>query len=138
MHEILGDDYGRDPIPARILRVCSTLAEKSYLHSLGAVLAIKEWEEDFRQNCFALKEEKKRREIVKEERMVKKKDNQIEISEKIKVETYNNGKNSSSSEEKSSKSPGNEEKDPKSNAMSKGGSHFEGEAEHELKSGLST
>ena len=52
LHDLLGDDYGRDPIPSRILRACTSTAEKSLLHSLGTVLAIKEWKEDFKEFCF--------------------------------------------------------------------------------------
>lgn len=58
LHELLGDDYGRDTISARILRVCITTAEKSFLHGLGTILSIKEWEEDFKQGCFVGKKNK--------------------------------------------------------------------------------
>ena len=60
MNELLGDDYGRDPVPARILRVCKSTSERSYLHTLGALLSIKEWEEDFKQTCFGRKHDHRR------------------------------------------------------------------------------
>ena len=60
LHDLLGDDYGRDPIPARILRACKSTAERSFLHSLGALLAIKEWKEDFKQFCFVSQEHGKK------------------------------------------------------------------------------
>ena len=59
LHDLLGDNYGRDTIPARILRVCTTTREKSFLHSLGILLAVKEWEEDFKQSCLAGKKKQK-------------------------------------------------------------------------------
>ena len=65
MHDLLGDDYGRDPIPARILRVCKSTAERSFLHSLGALLAIKEWKEDFKQFCFVSQELEKKNTCLK-------------------------------------------------------------------------
>ena len=65
MHNLLGDDYGRDPIPARILRACKSTAERSFLHSLGAILAIKEWKEDFKQFCFVSHEHEKKNAYLK-------------------------------------------------------------------------
>ena len=40
-------------------------AERSFLHSLGAVLAIKEWKEDFKQFCFVSHEHDRKNAYLK-------------------------------------------------------------------------
>eukprot|EP00794_Sanderia_malayensis_P009471 gene9471-10459_t len=50
--EILGDGQGGDSVPARILAVCKTTSQRSYLHRLGALLSVGEWTRDFREYCF--------------------------------------------------------------------------------------
>ena len=87
MHEIVGDDYGRDPIPARILRACKKASEKSFLHSLGAMLAIKEWMEDFKQCCFISNENANKDTFLKNSMCVKVTESEKKNSTKIGKDT---------------------------------------------------
>ena len=43
----------------KILRVCKTNSERSYLHRLGVLLSIKEWKEDFKETRFSKKKEER-------------------------------------------------------------------------------
>ena len=65
----------------KILRVCKTNNEKSYLHRLGVLLSIKEWKEDFKESRFSKKKEERivaNQNINKSRKLVK-----VATSEKV-------------------------------------------------------
>ena len=75
-----------DTVTSRILNACTCSSERSYLHSLGALLAIQEWLHDFRQHRFSSADDFAERKSIQ----VKKKRQVTQISTKEEKPTVKN------------------------------------------------